>query len=273
MSKMFQRVVTGAVFGILVFGSLFAGSIAFLIFYITLLILAFLEFYRLTGNDRNEVQKYSAVAVSVILFIMLFGYSSGHIPIKWLAAVILFPPVMMITELYRKKEKPFANLAWTFYGIIYVAVPFSLMSQLVYPEKTGCYCYDPGILAGLFIMIMLNDTVAYLVGVSLGRHRLFKSVSPKKSWEGFIGGVLAVMTLSVFMNELFPVLDVVQWIVIALIVVVFGTLGDLAESLLKRGLGIKDSGSLLPGHGGVLDRIDAWLFVVPAVWVYLRLTI
>ena len=268
MSNFLQRTFTGGLFGVLVYGSLFAGRFAFLVFYVVLLILSLLEFYKLTGNKGVHVQKYFAVFASVVLFILLFGYSTGYFPLRWISVMVIFPVAMMIIELYRKKEKTFDNLVWTFYGIIYVALPLSLLNLLVFPGEIADYRYNPGIVAGVFILIMINDTVAYLIGVPIGRTRLFESVSPKKSWEGTAGGALAVFGAAWFMTKLFPMAGIKEWLGIAVIVAVFGVFGDLVESQFKRELGIKDSGSLLPGHGGLLDRIDAWLFVIPAVWVF-----
>jgi phosphatidate cytidylyltransferase len=202
------------------------------------------------------------------MFTLLHGYASGFISVKWLSLLILLPPVMMIKELYKHDEKTFDNLAATFYGIIYIAVPFSLLNFLVFPGDPLHTGYYPGLLAGIFILVMINDTAAFLVGVPFGRKRLFASVSPNKSWEGSAGGGLSVITAAFFMNRLFPLLGMAEWLAAGAIVVVFGIYGDLVESLLKRQLGIKDSGSLLPGHGGMLDRVDAWLFVIPVIWVY-----
>lgn len=258
-------------FGILVFGSLFAGSLGFFVFYLFLLVLSLLEFYRLAGKKNNDIQKYPGLIAAVVLFILFFGYSAGYITERWLAAMVIFPVAMMIGELYRKKERPFNNLAWTFCGIIYVGLPLSLLNFLVFPGEVASYHYYPGIPAGVFMMIMINDTVAYLVGVPLGRKRLFERVSPKKSWEGTIAGALVVVLAALFMNRLFPLINSFQWFVVALIVTVTGVYGDLVESLFKRELGIKDSGSLLPGHGGILDRIDAWFFVIPLVWFFFSL--
>jgi phosphatidate cytidylyltransferase len=251
----------------MVYGTLFAGSIAFFLFYLALLILTMLEFYRHKKNEGFRVQKITALAASILLFFLLHGYASGSIPARWLSLLMIFPPLMMIRELYRKNDRAFDNLATTFYGIIYIAVPFSLLNLLVFPVES---LYTPELLAGIFILIMLNDTAAFLVGVPLGRHRLFERISPKKSWEGTIGGGVAVIIAAFFINGIFPILVRTEWIIVAFIVVIFGVYGDLVESLLKRRLGIKDSGSLLPGHGGILDRVDAWLFVIPVVWVYLN---
>ncbi|MGF1583978.1 MAG: phosphatidate cytidylyltransferase [Bacteroidales bacterium] len=267
--NLLQRAITGALFGALVFGTIFAGSIAFLIFYLVLLILTLLEFYKLAETKGVHVQKFTGLLASVVFFLFMFGYSSGYSELRFLSVLFVFPPVAMIAELYRKKDNPFNNLVWTFFGIIYIAVPFSLLNMIIFSGGESGDQYNPNILAGIFILIMVNDTAAYLVGVPFGRHRLFESVSPKKTWEGTIGGGLTVLAASFLIKSIFPLPGHSSWMVIAAIIAVFGIYGDLLESLYKRGLGVKDSGKLLPGHGGVLDRVDAWLFVIPIVWVYL----
>jgi phosphatidate cytidylyltransferase len=269
--NLLQRAITGGLFGVLVFGTIYAGSIAFLIFYLALLVLALLEFYKLAETKNLHVQKFSGILASVIFFILLYSYSSGYSELRSISVLLVFPPVAMIAELYRKKENPFTNLVWTFFGIIYIAVPFSLLNLIVFTGGPSGNLYNPHILAGIFILIMINDTAAYLVGVPFGRHRLFESVSPKKSWEGTIGGGLTVLAASIPVNYIFPMPGQSRWLVIAAIIAVFGVYGDLVESFYKRGLGVKDSGNLLPGHGGVLDRVDAWLLVIPVIWVYLCL--
>lgn len=269
--NLFQRALTGGLFGVLVFGTLFAGSIAFLVFYFLLLILALLEFYKLAGENGLQVHKYSALLASGGLFVILFGYSAGYLHLRWLSLIFLFPPAVMIAELYRKGVSTLNNVAWTLYGIIYITIPISLMNLIVFPGEITGNVYTPQILAGVFMLIMINDTAAFLVGVPLGKRRLFESVSPKKSWEGTIGGGIAVLTAAGFMNRIFPLLDNTKWLATGLIVLVFGVYGDLVESHFKRGLGIKDTGKILPGHGGILDRIDAWVLVIPVVWVYLKL--
>lgn len=181
---------------------------------------------------------------------------------------MLFPPFIMIRELYRKDERAFDNLAATFYGILYIAIPISILNLIVFFGDTVNIRYEPQIVIGIFILIMINDTVAFLAGVTFGRKRLFESVSPKKSWEGTVAGGVVVMASSFFMSRIFPLLDTNNWLVVGVIVLVFGVYGDLVESLFKRRLGIKDSGKLLPGHGGILDRVDSWFFVIPVVWVY-----
>lgn len=271
MNQLLKRTLTGLGFGIVVFGSLFAGSFAFLVFYAALLAASIFEFYKLCEKAGYGVQKFYGITAAVIVFILMFGYASGLLSSEWLAPIALVPVLMMIIELYRKKGKPFDNSSLTLFGIIYTGVPFFVLPLLVFPGlSVAGPGYYPGILAGVIILIMVNDTVAFLVGVPLGKHRLFESVSPKKSWEGSIGGLIASLASGYFMGELFGYPGKGGWVVIAFIVVVFGVYGDLVESQFKRGLGVKDSGNILPGHGGVMDRVDAWLFVMPAVWVFLN---
>ncbi len=270
MNNFLQRTVTGGLFGILVFGALFSGSVTFLIFYLVLLSLTLLEFYKRLEDSGISTHKLTAVVASGVIFFLFFGVSSGQLSLKWLGVIALFPPVLMVKELYKNSGNAFGDLAMTFFGMIYVTLPLCLLNFLIFPGEISGNQYYPGILAGVFILIMVNDTSAFLIGVPLGRHRLFKRVSPKKSWEGAVGAGFVVLIAAFFMDELFPVLDKIHWITIAVLVIVFGTFGDLVESYFKRGLGIKDSGKLLPGHGGVLDRIDAWFFVIPAVLVYLN---
>jgi phosphatidate cytidylyltransferase len=272
LNNLLQRTLTGGIFGIMVYGSLFAGSVTFFLFYMTVLVLALLEFYNHKGNTGLLVQKFAALAAGILLFALTYGYASGLLPFKWLALLLIFPPLMMIRELYRRQDNSFYALAAGFYGFIYIAVPLSLMNLLVFPG--GLHDgYYPGLLAGVLILIMINDTVGFLVGVPFGRTRLFASISPKKSWEGTLGGVFFVILAGLMMDRLFPVLGRWEWVSVAVLTAVSGIYGDLAESQLKRRLGIKDSGNILPGHGGILDRIDAWLFVIPVVWVFINFII
>lgn len=190
------------------------------------------------------------------------------------AFAVLLPVVfsIFIFELYRKKESPFVNIAITLTGVIYLAIPLAMMMVMALMPSNGVQVYRGGLLMGAILHIWANDTGAYLVGMRFGKNRLFERISPKKSWEGFFGG-LAFSVVAAWINlRLFGQLMLMQWVVIALIMSVVGTLGDLVESLLKRSINIKDSGTLFPGHGGILDRFDAWLIAFPFVCCYLWAT-
>ena len=190
-------------------------------------------------------------------------FSSGIIMLMLPLLSLIF-----IIELFRKKDKPFLNIGITLLGIIYITLPIMLFSMIGIPVN------DPGnyrmhLVLGFFIILWSSDTGAYLAGMKFGKHKLFERISPKKTWEGSIGGTALALTVAWILSRYFPELSLNEWLVFAFIIVVFGSLGDLAESLLKRSLNVKDSGSILPGHGGALDRFDGLFGAAPFVFLYL----
>lgn len=184
---------------------------------------------------------------------------------------LLFIIFCCVRELYNDEGNPFVNLGAIMLSQLYVALPLSLINLLAFSD---CYLYDCSIKyyvfpLAMYVFLWLNDTGAYLCGSLLGKHKLFPRISPKKSWEGSIGGAIVAMASAVAVAHFFPVLNVWQWVGMALVVVVAGTYGDLTESMIKRSLDVKDSGRMLPGHGGILDRLDSMLFAIPASVIYL----
>ena len=194
-----------------------------------------------------------------------------------LALYVLLVIYLLVSELYRGSDNPLRNWALSLFSHVYAAVPFALLPMLSvrYDAAASSYAYTWQYPLALFVFLWSNDTGAYLFGVTLGRYfpaKLFPSISPKKSWVGSVGGGLLTMALSVLCWRLFPdTLLLWQWMGFALVVVIFGTWGDLVESRFKRQLGIKDSGHILPGHGGLLDRFDSALLAIPAVVIYFLL--
>jgi phosphatidate cytidylyltransferase len=172
----------------------------------------------------------------------------------------------LIAELYRKKQQPFMNIAFTLLGVLYVAVPFTLLILLGFDQER----YSWHIILGPIFLIWAADTGGYIFGRSLGRTKLFERISPGKTWEGWLGGTLLCLAVAYGMSWVLVDLDWRQWLGIGAIVSVFGVLGDLVESMLKRSLQVKDSGRLLPGHGGILDRFDSLLMVTPFIVAYLK---
>jgi phosphatidate cytidylyltransferase len=173
--------------------------------------------------------------------------------------------LIFLAELYRKSEAPFHNIAYTFLGILLVILPFNFFHALAFIE--GVYNFHLPL--GFLLLLWAHDTGAYLVGVKLGKNRLFERHSPKKSWEGLIGGMVTSLLVSWILSHYYTELSALHWAAISLIIAVIGTYGDLVESMLKRSMDKKDSGSLLPGHGGLLDRFDGLFLSVPLVFVYL----
>lgn len=192
-------------------------------------------------------------------------------------SLVVFAPYLVfllycyIKELYSHHDNPIVNLGVTMLSQIYIVLPLSLINLLAF-GNFACFSGEAPFYAiplAIYIFIWASDTGAYLSGSLLGRHKLFPRISPKKSWEGSIGGALLTVGAAVAVAHFYGFMNVWQWIGMALVVVVFGTYGDLTESMIKRHLGIKDSGNILPGHGGLLDRLDSMFFAIPAVIVYL----
>lgn len=192
-------------------------------------------------------------------------------------SLVVFAPYLIfllycyIKELYSQHSDAIANLGIIMLSQLYIAVPLSLINVLAF---TSFDCFNDNapyyaIPLSIYVFIWINDTGAYLTGVTMGRHKLFPRISPKKSWEGSIGGALFTVVSAFAVAYFCPFMSAWQWVGMALIVVVAGTYGDLTESMIKRQLNIKDSGHILPGHGGFLDRLDSMLFAIPAVVVYL----
>ena len=229
-------------------------------------------------NDRPyiSVNRFICTVSGVYLFLAMAGFNSGLTPatvfIPYLVSIIY----LMVAELYLKAKDPVNNWAYTMFSQLYIALPLSLLNVLAYRSNGYDIQYTYLTPLAVFVFLWINDAGAYCVGSLLGRHKLFPRISPGKSWEGSIGGGLLVIIAAVAtqyvttqyeVNELG--LTALEWAGLGLVVVIFGTWGDLIESLFKRTLGIKDSGNILPGHGGMLDRFDSTLMAVPAAVVYL----
>lgn len=186
--------------------------------------------------------------------------------------VIYMVPVvtLAILELYKTTENPFINISHTLFGVFYVAAPLAMINYLIFSRLHNGE-YNPDILIAVLIFIWINDSGAYIVGSLIGKHKLFPRISPNKTWEGSIGGGILAICMSLVIAQYISAISLIHWIVIAIITVVFGTFGDLTESMLKRTAKIKDSGNILPGHGGILDRFDSLLMAAPMVLLYITL--
>ena len=175
--------------------------------------------------------------------------------------------LLLIIELFLKASLPFNNVALIIFSLIYLALPFSLLSHFTLLSSVPVF--TPNIVAGILFLTWANDSFAYIVGSQIGKTPFFPRVSPKKTWEGTIGGGVCCMITAGIIAQFFKQLGLMDWLIIGGIIAVFGTIGDLVESLLKRSVGVKDSGTFMPGHGGFLDRFDAFIFCIPFVYLYL----
>lgn len=267
MNNFYQRTITGALFVVVLIAAIYFHFYSFLLLFSAVIIFSLIEFYKIIESTGARPQKQYGILASLILFATVaIAQSSGEYYVYLIHLPIIF--LVFILELFRKKDFPFLNIAYTILGIIYIAIPVSLLNLLVVAPGANYY---PAIVLGFFFLLWSYDTGAYLTGRLIGKHKLFERVSPKKTWEGAIGGLVISIGIAYIISQYFTLLLFEQWAVMAVIIAVTGTLGDLTESMLKRSTNIKDSGSLLPGHGGVLDRFDALYISVPFVVAYLYL--
>ncbi len=277
MKNLITRTITGVLFvAIIVVGFRVPEGMIALFALITGL--AVWEFTGLVNNVEGvTVNRFISTAGGVYFFLAVAGFCSGLTPSAVFIPYLLTVIYLFISELYTKSVNPIINWAYTMLSQMYIALPFSMVNVLAFQDTGHGIAFNSLLPLSIFIFLWTNDTGAYCSGSLFGKHKLFPRVSPGKSWEGSIGGgilVLAVAALIGYIENssegLTPVaLSIPAWMGLGLVVVVFGTWGDLVESLFKRTLGIKDSGNILPGHGGMLDRFDSSLMAMPAAVVYL----
>ena len=268
-----QRAVTGVLFVIVLVGCILYSRLSFGILFTIISVLSVHEFAQLVSKSSEvSINKTITALGGAYLFLALMSFCTqqsvgARVFLPYLGLLLY----MMITELYLKKKNPTGNWAYSMLSQLYVALPFALLNVLAFQNspETGSVTYNPILPLSIFVFIWLSDTGAYCVGSLIGKHRLFERISPKKSWEGSIGGGIFSIASSLGFAHFFPFMPGWQWVGLAIVVVIFGTWGDLTESLMKRQLGIKDSGNILPGHGGMLDRFDSALMAIPAAVVYL----
>jgi len=271
MKNFITRTISGAVYVALISSSILFSPYTFVALFAIITGLALWEFYSiLEKNGEAKIDKPIATLGGVYLFVTGFFWFQGVLPVKYISLWFVMMLYLMIRELYTKEEHAIRDIAFTFFGQVYIALPFMFLSRMGFPViETGDIVYNPIFLMSFFALIWVSDTGAYLVGMTFGKHRLFERISPKKSWEGFFGGVAFAILASIAIANLFPgYLNTIQWIGFALTTVIFGTWGDLVESMIKRSLKIKDSGNIIPGHGGILDRFDSSILAAPAIVIY-----
>lgn len=262
------RAITALFFVLIVVASIVLNAYLFAVFFVILSACCLYEFYRIIGDAYGKPNSWLGVSLGVLIFGLYAGYRLDDVSTDFLLGIVPLAAVVLITPLYQKRQdKPFTGIAYTFLGILYVVLPFMSFFSLGF--LVGAYDYRLPL--GFMLILWGNDTGAYLVGRFFGKRLLFERISPKKTWEGLIGGILLAWVVSVILAHYFGVLGVWNWIGMALLVSIFGTFGDLVESMLKRSRQVKDSGAILPGHGGLLDRFDGLLLAAPAVFALLKI--
>ena len=269
MKNLITRTITGLIYIALIVGGIFSGKEAFAAVFFIFAILAHWEFLQLAKHNNVSPPKIIAIIAGVLLYVSIalvaLAYSNPVVLLINIPSII----AILMVELFRNKKIPVLNLAHVFFSLLYAVLPLAFLNFLYNIDTFIAERDNYLILLGFFIVLWINDTFAYIFGSLFGKHKLFERISPKKTWEGFIGGAVASFVFVCICLFNYGFIGLEHGISIALIIIIFGTLGDLIESMIKRHFEVKDSGSLLPGHGGILDRIDSILLAAPMVYAYL----
>ncbi|MBO5779719.1 MAG: phosphatidate cytidylyltransferase [Muribaculaceae bacterium] len=270
MKNFITRALSGIIYAALLFGALIAGKGWLAALLVLLSALGVYEYLRM--NSDNMMPRLASVvdiAMSAALQLASCAYFTQHVEASRILGLLLVALLILrlVSQLYIVNTDTIASLQRSLSAIVYVALPLALVPLIYYQLAT------PYVVLALFIFIWMNDTGAYCVGCLIGRHKLFERISPKKTWEGFFGGMIfsvgAAFALRALFPDYFSQFDYLLLCLMGAVVTIFATLGDLIESMIKRSVGVKDSGKLIPGHGGILDRIDSLLLVIPAIVIYL----
>lgn len=270
MKDLQARVLTAIVFVAVLLSAVFSGPIGFMIAFLVVAIFSSWEYYNGVRQSKKGILR---VAGSMALIILIystglayfFGVFSTDV-LRWLwKGGLLFAFSWPLMEMYANSRKPWRESGWLLLGIFYLGLPLFCVSGLV----TLSGNYNPYIVAFVLGLIWFNDTFAYFTGRAFGKHKLFPRISPKKTWEGYFGGVIATLILGYYLPWDWTSMTQIEGAFVSFLAAALATPGDLLESMWKRHLGIKDSGAILPGHGGFLDRFDAFFFVLPFVYLFL----
>ena len=268
-SNLGQRAITAVVGALIVISASIYSDWTYFVVFAGILAFSQMEFYKLSGLDGMLPLKSFGTVLGVIIFTLTFMIEKEQLPHEYLYLIFPLVSLVFFIKLYKKTDKkPFTGVAFTYLGIFYVAVPFSLLNLAVF-SVDAVYHYE--ILIGCLVILWASDTGAYFAGTKFGKTKLFERVSPKKSWEGFLGGAFSAIAVAFVLSQYFRVLEDWKWLVISGIIIIAGTYGDLVESLFKRSIEIKDSGNGLPGHGGFMDRFDGLLLSAPFITAFLKI--
>ena len=265
------RTLSGIVMVATLIGATLFSKLTFVLLLLAITLGGEWEFYRLAKKAGTSPQRFVGMLAGSMMIVAAAAALHEILAITavLMVAFMILIPMPLIFELYRKSATPMANVGITYAGVIYVALPMALLT--FFPMMLGNGEWKPWSVILYIFIIWANDVFAYLFGITLGKHRLFERISPKKSWEGFFGGLLGAMAMGYVAAKVVDG-DIAVWIGMALIAAITGVFGDLVESLFKRSVDVKDSGKMMPGHGGFLDRFDALFIAAPFALFYLIVT-
>lgn len=263
-----QRIIVAILGFLIIVSAIYWQAWSYFVVFLVIAFLSIREFYKLVGLDGYLPLSSWGTISGMLIYTFTFLVQMDIIEPVIFYLVFPFSSIIFFIKLYKKSDvKPFTNIAYTFLGIFYVAVPFSLLHIIAF--CTGQYQFE--LVTGILLLTWASDTGGYFAGTLFGKTKLFQRISPKKSWEGFVGGAILALIIAFLLATYAPILPLWKWMTIGILTVIAGTYGDLVESLFKRSINIKDSGESLPGHGGFLDRFDALLLSLPFIAAFLKL--
>ncbi len=267
---LFIRALSAIIFLVILLSGILINQYLYLAIFVVINALSQFEFYKLMRKKDHYAQYGYGIFVGIVLFLSTFFVANGTLPAATYLISVFLILILFIIQLYGKREGHFTSVAFTIVAILYISVPLSTLNFIAFSGiNENQYTYE--FILAMFILIWVNDSGAYILGSIFGKHKLFERISPKKTWEGSIGGFFSALGTSYFLSFWLTSLNIYEWFIFATIVSVFGTYGDLVESHLKRRVGVKDSGRIMPGHGGMLDRFDSTFFVAPMIFLYLKI--
>ncbi|MBE0662752.1 MAG: CDP-archaeol synthase [Bacteroidales bacterium] len=265
------RTLTALVFGVLMVGSIILGSHYFAFLMLVTSYLGIKEFYNLVSPESSAKSRQAGAFIGILTFVIIFAFNANLIQGKWLWSFPVLLTFPFLIAMFDKIGNPVQTIGATLAGIVFIFVPLSLFASLLIVGDKIAGISGKGIVLIFLLILWVYDSAAYIIGSWLGKHKLFERLSPGKTWEGTLGGMVIGGGAALVISTFYTQIPFYHWLTIAFLIMVSGTMGDLCESMLKRKARVKDSGSLLPGHGGILDRFDAMLLSAPVAYLYIVL--
>jgi phosphatidate cytidylyltransferase len=268
--NLFTRIVAGIIYIAVILVGILGGKYSFIGVFGLFLIIGLYEFYRMTEkNTSHAISKAFNIASGFLIFLSAYLYLENICRIALPLTSITYLLILFASAIFINRKDILHAIIYSFFGQIYITLPLSILMLLSYQYQTLSNEYYYAFVLAIFVFIWVNDTAAFVVGSLLGKHKFIERISPRKTVEGFIGGIVFSILAAIILSGFFTDYSLIFWIGFSIVSALFGALGDLFESLIKRTYEVKDSGSLIPGHGGILDRIDSLLIAIPAVYIYL----
>jgi phosphatidate cytidylyltransferase len=272
LNNFFSRTITGAVFVVVLAACILISQYTLFFLFLFIILIASNEYIQIAKAGKIIVPNFLLYLLTLTIFVLPSLHNFYKININVFSILLLLPFIILVIATLHIKKNALQTLGVLFFAPIYLSIPFlSLFNLGFFNEYRFGNTYQYEVVLGYFLLLWCNDTGAYLAGKKFGKHKLFERISPKKTWEGSIGGATLTLIAAWIIYKYLGGMEMFEWFITACIVIIFGTFGDLFESLLKRNAGIKDSGKILPGHGGLLDRFDGIFLSAPILYAYLLL--